>query len=173
MSYAINLQPTLEGTRVTVRPIQPSDWESLFAAAADPGIWAAHPAKDRYTEAVFKAYFNDALESQSAFVFVDRETGKLIGSSRYHGYDADAGEIEIGWTFLTREYWGGSYNAEIKQLMLEHAFSFVDVVVFWVGEDNIRSCRAMQKIGGKQRAGTFTRDAGGQSAHVVYEIRKS
>ena len=117
-------------------PITSSDWQDLFAAAADPGIWALHPAKDRYTEVVFKTYFDDALESQSAFVFVDKETNKLIGSSRYYGYDAEIREIEIGWTFLTREYWGGSYNSEIKQLMLEHAFSFVDVVVFWVGEDN-------------------------------------
>ena len=96
----------------------------------------------------------------------------MIGSSRYNGFDPVASEIEIGWTFLARDYWGGSYNAEIKQLMLEHAFQYVDTVVFWVGETNLRSRRAMEKIGGVLRDGTYTRGVSGADSNVIYEVRK-
>ncbi len=140
----------------------------MFAAAADPEIWSLHPVHDRYTEPVFRAFFDGAMASGSAFAFVDRQNGEIIGSSRYHGYDPTAREIEIGWTFLAR------FNLEIKQLMLEHAFTFVDTVVFWVGETNWRSQRAMEKIGGARRAGLHTRTLDGKPRpHVIFEIRKS
>ncbi len=80
--------------------------------------------------------------------------------------------MEIGWTFLARDYWGGSYNFEIKQLMLDHAFLFVDTVVFWVGEDNMRSRRATEKIGGVLRDGIHYKDISGDSPYVVYELQK-
>ena len=165
-----DLQPTLTGDRVIIRPIAASDWDDMFAAASDPQIWKQHPATDRYRESVFRNYFDEALETGSAFTFTDRASGTIIGSSRYYGLDADKSEIEIGWTFLSRDYWGGSYNLEIKQLMLDHAFQFVDTVVFWVGEDNMRSRRAMEKIGGVLRDGVFTREASGDEPYVVYEI---
>ena len=91
------------------------------------------------------------------FVFVDRATGRLIGSSRYYGYDRELSEIEIGWTFLARSHWGGATNREVKRLMLDHAFTFVDAVMFWVGEKNWRSQGAMTKIGGVKREGLFIR----------------
>src|SRR5215471_6680784 len=128
-----DLQPTLVGPRVIIRPIDTADWPEMFAAASDPLIWVLHPVSDRHTEARFRAFFDGAIASRSAFAFVDKQSGKIIGSSRYYGYDADLSEIEIGWTFLARDYWGGSYNSEIKKLMLEHAFTFADTVVFWVG----------------------------------------
>jgi RimJ/RimL family protein N-acetyltransferase len=170
--HDFDLQPTLQGERVTVRPIVPTDWEAMFAAAADPGIWKLHPATDRYTEPVFREYFAQAVASGSAFAFVDRDDGRLFGSSRYHGLDPLASEIEIGWTFLSRDYWGGSYNLEIKQLLLDHAFKYVDTVVFWVGELNFRSRRAMEKIGGMLRDGVQVRAVSGDTPHVIYEIRK-
>jgi RimJ/RimL family protein N-acetyltransferase len=145
----------------------------MFAAAADPEIWALHPAHDRYTQPVFRVFFEGALACKSAFAIVDRDSGRVIGSSRYHGYDPVAREIEIGWTFLARAYWGGSCNAEVKRLMLGHAFTFVDTVVFWVGESNWRSRRAMEKIGGVRRPGLFPRLVDGKThQHVVFEIRR-
>jgi RimJ/RimL family protein N-acetyltransferase len=163
-----NLQPTLTGQRVIIRPVKSQDWDEMFAVASDPEIWAVHPVRDRYTEPVFRQFFDGAMSCGSAFSFVDRQTGKIFGSSRYHGHDATTREIEIGWTFLSRGYWGGSYNLEIKQLMLNHAFTFADTVVFWVGESNIRSRRAVEKIGGVLRKETQIR---GNALHVVYEIR--
>jgi len=168
-----DLQPTLMGQRVTVRPVVSSDWEGMFAAASDPEIWALHPVRDRYTESVFRAFFDSALASGSAFCIVERASGSIIGSSRYHDYDPAKREIEIGWTFLACAYWGGSYNREIKNLMLAHAFTFVDTVLFWVGETNWRSQRAMEKIGGVRRAGPGIRVLDGKTwSHVVFEIRK-
>ena len=63
-----------------------------------------------------------------AFVFVERPTGRLIGSSRYYGYEPKLSEIEIGWTFVVRGHWGGATNREVKRLMLDHAFGFVDML---------------------------------------------
>ena len=169
---APDLQPTLIGETVIIRPLQAQDWPDMFAAASDPLIWAVHPARDRYHETVFRAFFDAAMDSKSAFAFIDRATGAIIGSSRYHGYDPERSEIEIGWTFLTRAYWGGNTNREIKRLMLNHAFTFVDTVVFWVGESNWRSQRAMEKIGGSRRDGVVSRP-GAPGPHVVFEITKA
>lgn len=170
---AFDLQPTLRGPRVTIRPVRGDDWKDLFAAASDREIWIQHPASDRYQEAVFRQYFDDALASGSAFVFVDRERERIVGSSRYHGLDTAASEIEIGWTFLTRDYWGGSYNREIKTLMLVHAFRYVDTVIFWIGADNMRSRRATEKLGGVLRDGGYAYREGTDLPQVVYEIRRS
>jgi RimJ/RimL family protein N-acetyltransferase len=168
-----DLQPTLVGPRVIIRPIAPPDWHEMFAVAADPEIWALHPVSNRHTEKVFRAFFEGAIASGSAFSFVDREQGKIIGSSRYYAYDPAASEIEIGWTFLARANWGGSYNLEVKRLMLAHAFKFVDTVVFWVGETNWRSQRAMEKIGGVRHPELRPRFLDGKTyAHVVFEISK-
>jgi N-acetyltransferase len=169
-----NLQPTLIGPRITIRPVSEADWGQMFAAGSDPEVWAVHPASERYKEAEFRQFFDGALASGSGFSFVDRATGKVIGSSRYHGYDAEKREIEIGWTFLAKAYWGGSYNGEIKRLMLDHAFTFLDTVIFFVGEENWISQRAMEKIGGIRRAALVPREIGGKAhGHVVFEIRKS
>lgn len=172
-SAAFDFQPTLVGPRVTVRPIEPADWDGMFAAARDPGIWELHPAPDRYQEGPFREYFDDAIACGMAFTFVDHSREIIIGSSRFNDYDPAAGEIEIGWTFLSRDYWGGSYNAEIKKLMLDHAFQFVDTVLFWVGEANLRSRGAMEKIGGVLRDGSWTRMYGTEEhPYLVYEIQK-
>ena len=162
------------GPRIAIRPVTEVDWSQMFAAGSDPEVWAVHPVSDRYKEPEFRQFFDGALASGSGFSFVDRATGKVIGSSRYYGYDAEKREIEIGWTFLAKAYWGGSYNGEIKRLMLDHAFTFVDTVIFFVGEENWISQRAMEKIGGIRRAALVPREIGGKAhGHVVFEICKS
>ena len=173
MTPLIDLQPTLTGARILIRPIEPTDLDEMFEAASDPEVWALHPVSNRYSEPVFREFFDNALASGAAFAFVDRARDTVIGSSRYYGHDRLISEIEIGWTFLAREYWGGSYNSEVKQLMLAHAFNFVDTVVFWVGETNWRSQKAMEKIGGIRRDGLQSRTLSGKTfQHVVYEIKK-
>ena len=167
---SFDLQPTLTGTRVQLRPLHVDDYDDLYAVAADPLIWEQHPNNDRYKPTVFLQFFREAMESGGAFVVIDRDTERIIGSSRYFGYDKQRSEIEIGWTFLARAYWGGVYNREMKQLMLRHAFQFVDSVVFRVGPDNRRSQRAMEKIGGVRLPGVeFARG----HAAVVFQITKS
>ena len=142
-----DLQPTLKGELIELRPLGPQDFDALFSAASDPKIWEQHPENDRYQREVFQRFFDGALESRGAFAIIERKSGRIIGSSRYCNLDLTTREVEIGWTFLEREFWGGTYNRELKQLMLDHAFRFVDRVVFVVGENNIRSQKALAKIG--------------------------
>lgn len=172
MQMSFELQPHLKGELLELRPLAPDDWNELFAVASDPLIWEQHPERDRYTENVFRTFFKDALESGGAFVIVDRNTRQIIGSTRFYGYDPEKSEIEIGWTFLARKYWGGRYNAEMKRLLLKHAFKFVESVLFFVGEDNIRSQKAMEKLGAI-KLGTCTRTYGNRqpARNVKYMIR--
>ncbi len=162
-----DLQPVLRGQLLQLRPFRSDDFDALFAVAADPLIWEQHPARDRYQPEVFRAFFDEAMASGGALIATDSRDGKVIGCSRYHGYDAERSEIEIGWTFLGRAYWGGKYNAEMKALMLRHAFTFVDRVIFLIGPENYRSQRAVEKIGAV-RAGT--RIDGYGRERVAFEI---
>jgi RimJ/RimL family protein N-acetyltransferase len=164
-----DLQPTLTGELVTLRPLRPDDFEALYAVASDPLIWEQHPANDRWKRDVFEKFFEGALDSKGAFLVLDAADGRVIGSTRYHGLDAAKDQVEIGWTFLARSHWGGRWNGEMKRLMLEHAFGFVGSVVFIVGERNFRSQRAVEKIGGV-REGTRTEPDGRVS--VVFRIRR-
>lgn len=160
-------QPHLTGALVALRPLCPDDFDALYAVAADPLVWEQHPCSDRHERPVFEAFFREALASGGALLAADAATGRVIGSSRFHGYDERAGEVEIGWTFLSRSHWGGAYNRDMKRLMLRHAFQFVASVVFLVGPHNHRSRRAVEKIGGVL-AGTRTNTRGQES--VVYRI---
>lgn len=168
---SFELQPYLKGELIELQPLTPEDWDDLFAVASDPLIWEQHPESDRYKEEVFRVFFREAMESGGAFVVIDTKIHQIIGSTRFYGYDPAKSEIEIGWTFLARKYWGGRYNWEMKRLLLEHAFQFVDTVVFFVGEKNFRSQKAMEKIGAT-RIGLVTRKYGNHPPHrnVKYAI---
>ena len=172
-SDEFDLPSTLTGELVELRPLTPRDWKQLFAVASDPLIWEQHPESDRYKEEVFKVFFREALQSGGAFVVINHITQQIIGSTRFYGYDPEKSEIEIGWTFLAREYWGGQYNREMKSLMLNHAFKFVENVVFLIGEKNIRSQKAIEKIGAI-RVGIVTRAYGNHppAPNVKYVIKK-
>jgi RimJ/RimL family protein N-acetyltransferase len=169
----MDLQPTLAGELVILRPTVPEDWEPMYAAASDPLIWALHPAHDRWQKPVFRHYFAEALASHGGLTILDKANGEIIGASRYYGHDAAADEIEIGWTFLKRAYWGGAYNLEIKRLMVDHIFKYVGSILFIVGENNVRSRRAMEKIGGELIDRTSDRTMAGELVrHVIYVIRR-
>jgi RimJ/RimL family protein N-acetyltransferase/GNAT superfamily N-acetyltransferase len=161
------LQPTLRGELLWLRPLRAEDWNALYAVASDPLIWEQHPQPTRYQEHVFREYFREAMESGGALIVLDAKDDRVIGSSRYLGYDGTRSEIEIGFTFLARAYWGGVYNREMKDLMLRHAFRFVRHVVFLVGLENWRSQKAMEKIGGR-RVGTRLNGTGREN--VVFQI---
>ncbi|HEV2112699.1 MAG TPA: GNAT family N-acetyltransferase [Terriglobales bacterium] len=145
----IDLQPILRGKLIEMRPVRAQDFDALYAAASDPLIWEQHPEPDRYTREVFQRYFDGAIASKGALVAIEKKTGKIIGSSRYHNFYPEESEIEIGYTFLERKFWGGKYNGEMKTLMVKHALGFVERVVFAAGATNLRSCKALEKIGAK------------------------
>jgi RimJ/RimL family protein N-acetyltransferase len=166
-----DLQPTLTGETVELRPTVPNDWPELFAIASDREIWAVHPAHDRWQEPVFRRYFEDALASGGSLTIRERATGRVIGASRYRP-DPQAPDIcEIGWTFLARDHWGLGTNREMKALMIRHALRSFGTTAFMVGENNFRSRRAMEKIGGVLSDRTqITKLSDGPVVHVIYEI---
>jgi RimJ/RimL family protein N-acetyltransferase len=142
----LDLQPTLVGTAITLRPLAAGDFDELFAAASDPLVWAQHPDPSRATRAGFPPYFADSLQSKGCLVAIDIGRGAVIGWSRYTRYEPGE-SISIGYTFLARSHWGGATNSEMKRLMLRHAFTDVREVVFMVAERNERSRRAVAKLG--------------------------
>ena len=149
---SFNLQPTLEHEILTLRPLRDEDLTDLYKVASDPLIWEQHPAKDRCRRDVFELFFKEGMASRGAFAVIDNHTGLMIGSTRFHSVREAESAIEIGWTFLAREYWGGRYNQVMKRLMLDYAFQFVDNVLFYIDENNLRSQRAVEKLGGKRTA---------------------
>lgn len=169
----MDLQPSLRGELLHLRALRHEDWPALFAAASDPLIWEQHPNSDRWQEGPFRKYFDGALDSKGAFAILDAKTGDVVGSSRYYDYDAAKRQVAIGFTFLARAYWGGAHNRELKTLMLAHAFRSCESVLFHVGENNLRSRRAMEKIGG-ELIGKEERVVDGKpNVSVVYRITRA
>ena len=168
-----DLQPTLQGNFIELRPLAREDFDALFAAAGDPLIWEQHPENDRYKRGVFQKFFDGAMESKGAFAIIERTSGRMIGSSRYCNLNPAESEVEIGWTFLERAFWGGSYNRELKSLMLDHAFRFVERVVFVVGERNLRSQQALRKIGAQfLRKKELPTGDGTVTTHLVFAMTR-
>lgn len=160
----MNRQPSLTGELVEARPLVEGDFAELYAAAADPLLWEQHPNKDRWREDVFRTYFDDHLASGGALAVIERASGALVGATRYDNFDPERSEVEIGWTFLVRRCWGGTHNADLKRIMLEHAFQSVRTVVFLVGEHNFRSRRAVEKLGAVEN--------GRRRDMVLYELSR-
>lgn len=144
----IELQPVLTGEKIQLRPLRVADFEALHRAASDPQIWALHPDSERYRREIFKErFFLGAIASEGALAILDQQSGQIIGSSRYYQWDAARKHIAIGYTFIERQYWGTGANRELKHLMLSHIYQWAEVAWFHVGERNIRSRRAVERLG--------------------------
>jgi RimJ/RimL family protein N-acetyltransferase len=144
----IDLQPILIGSTTRLRPLASEDFEALYLAASDPKIWELHPDSQRYQRDIFRQrFFESALASGGALAIEEKESGRIIGSSRYYEWNPDTQEISIGYTFLERQHWGVGTNRELKDLMLEHIYQWAHTVWFHVGKSNLRSCYAVEKLG--------------------------
>ncbi len=165
------LQPSIENRWVRLEPLLAGDFDALYGVASDPLIWEQHPNKNRYQRDIFATYFQGAIESRGALRVFDNATGALIGSSRYYDLDPAQRSAAIGYTFIARSHWGGEYNRALKTLMLAHAFRYVDRVIFHIGAGNLRSRKAMEKLGGVL-IGEVAMSYYGEQSHqnVVYKI---
>jgi RimJ/RimL family protein N-acetyltransferase len=171
---AFELQPCIQNKLIRLEPVEADDFDALYAVASDPLIWEQHPNRNRYQRLIFETFFKGALESGGALCVIDNTTGELIGSSRYYDLDEMRRVVSIGYTFIARSTWGRQYNRALKALMLDHAFRFVDRVVFHVGADNMRSRRAMEKLGAAVIGEAAVTYYGEQSTpNVIYKIDKS
>ncbi|MBM3915947.1 MAG: GNAT family N-acetyltransferase [Sphingomonadales bacterium] len=145
----MNWQPTeLKNEWVQLCPLQATDLEALYQVACDPLIWEQHPNPDRYKKEVFAVYFEGALASGGAML-ISNAQGQVIGSSRFYDWDPALKEVKIGYTFFARTCWGGAYNKSAKVLMINYSLQVADRVLFHVGVHNIRSQKAMEKLGAK------------------------
>ncbi|MGJ3233880.1 GNAT family N-acetyltransferase [Marivirga sp.] len=146
-SSYFELQPkNLNNDLIRLVPLKNSDFEFLYSVASDPDIWAQHPNRNRFERAVFQNFFKGAMESGGAFL-IQGQNKEAIGSSRFYDFNSKESAVHIGYTFLAKKYWGKGYNRALKSLMLNHAFKYVDKVIFHVGSNNIPSQKAMNKLG--------------------------
>jgi RimJ/RimL family protein N-acetyltransferase len=167
-------QPSLAHPLVSLHPATAADWPALHAAASDPAIWAGHPASDRWQQPVFRAFFEDGLASGGMLVARDPASGAVIGASRYDAGRCEPGEMEIGWTFLARSHWGGRTNHAMKALMVGHALAGMNRVMFMIGETNIRSRTAVERIGARLTPRTQVAQLStGPVVHVIYTIDRA
>lgn len=141
-------QPTLKANGLLIRPLVELDRDGLFEVASDPLIWEQHP-NARYKPEIFNPFFDKSLESRGALLVIDQETGKIIGSNRFSKIAGTDDAIEIGWSFLSRNYWGGKTNRKVKSILMAHAFQYVNQVVYYIDKSNLRSAKATEKLGGK------------------------
>jgi N-acetyltransferase len=144
----MDIQPSyLVNDIVELVPLKQSDFEELYAVASDPLIWEQHPNPDRYKKEVFEVYFKGAIASGGAFLIMDASTNEILGCTRFYDFNEIEKSVLIGYTFFARSCWGRGINHAVKHLMLDYAFQFVDKVIFHVGANNIRSQKAMERLG--------------------------
>ena len=164
----------LENDFLILYPLVEADFEDLYQVASDPKIWEQHPNQDRWKKEVFKIFFEGAIESKGAFKIVDKQTGKVIGSTRFYDYTEVNHSLFIGYTFFATQYWGKGINRAVKTLMLNFIFQYIDTVYFHIGANNIRSQIAICRIGatkiGKQEVTYFGELP---KMNFVYEINKT
>ncbi|MBL7880573.1 MAG: GNAT family N-acetyltransferase [Chryseobacterium gambrini] len=154
-------------------PLLQGEIESLYEVASDPKVWEQHPNKDRYRREVFENFFRGAIESKGAFKIIEKETGAVLGSSRFYDCDEAKNSIFIGYTFYGTKSWGKGINPQIKKLMLDYIFQFVDTVYFHIGKENYRSQIALERLGGKKIAEQEVAYFGEPTrTNFVYEIKK-
>lgn len=168
-----SIQPVLENEKYQLIPLQKGDFELLYEVASDPKVWEQHPNKDRYKREVFENFFKGAIESQGAFKIVEKSTGNFFGSTRFYDFDESENRIFIGYTFYGANSWGKGINPQVKKLMLDYIFQFVDKVHFHIGKENFRSQIALERLGGKKIAEEEVAYFGEPTrTNIMYEITK-
>jgi RimJ/RimL family protein N-acetyltransferase len=168
-----SIQPILENEQYQLIPLQQGDFESLYEVASDPEVWKQHPNKDRYRKEVFSIFFEGAMKSGGAFKITEKSSGEILGSTRFYDYNQSDNSIFIGYTFYGTKSWGKGINPQVKKMMLQYIFQFVDTVYFHVGKDNIRSRTAMERLGaeniGEEEIAYFGEPS---RINIIYQIKK-
>ncbi len=168
-----SIQPVLENEQYQLIPLQQGDFESLYQVASDPEVWRQHPNKDRYHKEVFSTFFEGAMKSGGAFKITEKYSSEILGSTRFYDYDEENNSIFIGYTFYGTKSWGKGINPQVKKIMLQYIFQFVDTVYFHVGKDNMRSRTAMERLGAENRGEQEVAYFGEPTRiNILYQIKK-
>jgi len=144
----------LKGTTVELWPLEEELLEELYMAAADKELWKLVPFDCSDRDMFYKLYRLALSErergAQYPFVIFHKPAKKLIGSTRFFEIYPDDKKLEIGWTWITREFWGTTVNFECKLLLLTYCFDVLKTnrVQLKTKDTNFRSRKAIEKIGG-------------------------
>ncbi|MBI3235609.1 MAG: GNAT family N-acetyltransferase [Bacteroidetes bacterium] len=167
---------TIKGELVTLVPLESLHLDELIALAKDKRIWQ-HYSIDGSDALKLKTVLEHAVKerekgNQYPFVIVNNDTNELIGSTRFLDIQPLHKKLEIGWTWLHSNYWGTTINTECKLLLLSYSFEELEAkrVQLKTDENNIRSRKAIEKIGG-QFEGILRNDMvrdNGTSRHSAY-----
>jgi RimJ/RimL family protein N-acetyltransferase len=144
---------TLEGAVVRLEPLTAAHAAGIRAVGLDPELWRVTTTR-LATDGDVTEYIESALREQAAgtslpFATILRDTGLLVGSTRFGNYDGSHRRVEIGWTWLARSWQRTAVNTEAKYLMLRYAFEKLACIRVELKTDrlNERSQRAMERIG--------------------------
>ena len=171
----MNLQPTLTNNYLTIKPLQHCHYKSLFAIACNPLVWAQHPNPNRYKQAEFEVYFKGAMQSGGAFIILVTNTNEVVGCTRFYDFNTTTKNIFIGYTFVAINFWGSELNGATKKLLINYVFANnIDTVQFHIGKYNIRSQKAIAKIGATL-IGEIEMPYFGEPTrpNFIYEVNKS
>lgn len=147
---------TLESRLVRLEPLSLSHVPELCKVGLDSNLWTITMTLIR-NEAEMRQYVETALRSQDAgtalpFATIDKKSGRVAGSTRFGNIDKVNRRVEIGWTWLGKEFQRTHVNTEAKYLMLRHAFEVWGCyrVEFKTDVINEKSRNALKRIGAKE-----------------------
>ncbi len=152
-------QVTLEGKYVLLRPPSINDLEELSSAAQDGEIWKnpyalfPNPSEmSEYLQNLMKEEEQQQKKTILPFIIVDKQSNKIVGSTRYLNIDYDNNRVEIGHTWIAKSYRRTVVNSESKLLMLQHAFENLNCIAVEIRTDilNTVSRKAIERLGAKQ-----------------------
>ncbi|RBL69878.1 N-acetyltransferase [Pseudomonas sp. MWU13-2625] len=147
---------TLQGPRILLRPLQYIDADALLHAAADGELWNLTVTVVPSASTI-DSYLKKALDGRDAgtvmpFVIVLKDSGEVIGSTRFWKIDPLNRKLEIGSSWISARWQKSFVNTEAKYLMLRHAFEVLDCVrvQFTTDENNQKSRNAILRLGAQQ-----------------------
>lgn len=147
---------TLEGPRIILRPLLPSDAEALVNAAQDGELWnlpfTVVPSRDTVQHYIAQALSGRDAGTVLPYVTVLKTTGQVIGCTRFWKVDRQHRKLEIGSTWIASRWQRTFVNTEAKYLMLRYAFESLDCVrvQFTTDEINQKSRQAILRLGAQQ-----------------------
>jgi RimJ/RimL family protein N-acetyltransferase len=167
---------TLEGRRVRLDPLRRAHLAGLAQVGLDEELWRWIPTPVRTAEEM-TAYIETAIQEQERgvslpFAILEKATGRAIGSTRYGNIERTHHRVEIGWTWVARNWQRTAVNTEAKYLLLRHAFETLGCMRVELKTDSLneRSRAAILRIGAREE-GLFRNHmitSSGRIRHTVY-----